>query len=56
MTGLTTGLLWLAALGGTGLLLLHAATGTPGRWLWASTPLAWIALWGWRRWKRRQVP
>ncbi|MBI4611651.1 MAG: VanZ family protein [Candidatus Rokubacteria bacterium] len=53
--GLTTTLFWIAAAGGTLLLLLHLLTGTPGRWLWLSAPLAWIALWAWRR-RRRPAP
>lgn len=53
---LTTALLWIAAAGGTLLLLLDLAVGTPARWLWASAPLAWIALWRWRRRNRRPAP
>ncbi len=56
VTFFTTTLLWTAAAGGTFLLLLHVLTGTPGRWLWASAPLAWVALWGWRRLRRGPVP
>ncbi|MBI4589827.1 MAG: VanZ family protein [Candidatus Rokubacteria bacterium] len=46
---LTGALLWLAAAGGSLLLLVHLAAGAPPRWLWASVPLAWMALWAWRR-------
>ena len=49
-----TGLfLWAAAVGGTLLLLLNLTLGVGNRWLWISAPLGWIALWGWRRWRRR---
>jgi VanZ family protein len=51
-TLLTTILLWIGALGGTLLLLLALLAGAPARWLWASAPLAWVALVGWR-WLRR---
>lgn len=56
VTSLTTVLIWIAAAGGTLLLLLHLLTGTPARWLWISAPLAWIALWGWHRRNRRPAP
>lgn len=46
-------LLWFAAGGGSLLLLIFVLAGAPARWLWASTPLAWLALWGWRRRERR---
>lgn len=46
---LTTILLWIAAAGGTFLLLLALLARAPAGWLWASAPLAWIALWAWRR-------
>ena len=46
LTGLA---LWVAALGGTLLLALNLAVGVRGRWLWLSVPVAWIALWVWRR-------
>jgi len=51
-TLLTTILLWTGAAGGTLLLLLALLAGAPARWLWASAPLAWVALGGWR-WLRR---
>jgi len=56
VTVLTTILLWIAAAGGTLLLLLHLLAGTPARWLWVSAPLAWLALWGWWRVGRRPAP
>lgn len=46
LTGL---LLWVAALGGTLLLLLNLLVGVKGRWLWISAPLAWIVLLAWCR-------
>jgi hypothetical protein len=46
-------LLWVAAVGGTLLLLLNLSVGVSGSWLWISAPLAWIVLWAWRR---RQCP
>jgi VanZ family protein len=46
LTGL---LLWVAALGGTLLLLLNLSVSVRGGWLWISAPLAWIGLWLWRR-------
>lgn len=49
LTGLS---LWVAALGGTLLLALNLSVGVRGRWLWLSVPVAWIALWAWRRWRR----
>jgi VanZ family protein len=53
---LTALLLWIAAAGGTLLLLVHLVAGVPARWLWASAPLAWLALWGWIRLQGRQNP
>lgn len=44
LTGL---LLWVAAIGGGLLLLLHLATGAPVGWLGLSTAAAWLLL-GWR--------
>jgi len=41
---LTGALLWVAAAGGTALIVLDWSVGVPARWLWASTPAAWIAL------------
>lgn len=49
---LTIALLWLAAGGGTLMLALHLAADIPSRWLWLSTPTAWLAL-AWRRINRR---
>lgn len=49
---LTGGLLWFAAAGGSVLLLVNLAAGAPLRWLWGSAPLAWLALWAWRRRRR----
>jgi VanZ family protein len=49
---LTGALLWLAAAGGSLLLLVHLAASAPPGWLWASAPLAWLALWAWRRRRR----
>lgn len=53
LTFFTGLLLWVAALGGTLLLLLNLLVRVRGRWLWISAPLGWIALWCWRRWRRR---
>lgn len=50
---LTTALLWLAATGGTLMLALHLAADVPSRWLWLSTPAAWLALAGRLRNARR---
>lgn len=49
---LTTALLWIAALGGSLVLLVGLLAGVPARWLWASVPLAWLTLWAWRRQRR----
>jgi VanZ family protein len=46
---ITDALLWVAAAGGTALLALDWSAGAPARWLWCSTPAAWIALAFWRR-------
>jgi VanZ family protein len=43
------GLLWIAALGGAGLLAINWAVAAPAPWLWPSIPMAWIALFLWRR-------
>jgi hypothetical protein len=48
LTGL---LLWIAAVAGGLLLLLHLATGAPVGWLWPSTAAAWLLL-GWRARRR----
>lgn len=48
LTGL---LLWVAAVAGGLLLLLHLATGAPVGWLWLSTVAAWLLL-GWRARRR----
>ena len=47
--GLTGALLWFAAAGGSLLLLLYLGVGAPVHWLVVSVPLAWLALWAWRR-------
>ncbi len=49
---LTTLLLWFSACGGSLLLLVALLAGAPAGWLWGAVPLAWIALWGWRRHRR----
>ena len=49
---LTGALLWFAAAGGSLLLLLYLGVGAPVRWLVVSVPLAWLALWAWRRARR----
>ncbi len=49
LDGLTPLLLWFAAVGGSLFLVISLLAGAPGRWLWASVPLAWLALWAWRR-------
>ena len=49
---LTGALLWVAAAGGTALIALDWSVGVPARWLWCSTPAAWIALVVWRRQSR----
>ncbi|MBI2528550.1 MAG: VanZ family protein [Candidatus Rokubacteria bacterium] len=41
---LARALLWIAAGGGTALLLVNLTAGAPGGWLWLSVPAAWIAL------------
>jgi VanZ family protein len=46
---LTTALLWLAAVGGAGLIAIDRATGVPSGWLWATVPAA-VALLALRRW------
>ena len=43
------GLLWIAALGGAALLAINWAAAAPAPWLWPSIPMAWIALFLWRR-------
>ena len=43
------GLLWIAALGGAALLAINWAAAAPAPWLWPSVPVAWIALFLWRR-------
>lgn len=49
---LTGTLLWFAAAGGTLLLAVALLAGAPVPWLVVSAPLAWLALWGWRRRRR----
>jgi VanZ family protein len=46
---LTGALLWFAAAGGSLLALVMLMAGAPVRWLLVSAPLAWLALWAWRR-------
>jgi VanZ family protein len=46
---LTDALLWVAAAGGTALIAIDWSAGVSARWLWCSTPAAWIALVFWRR-------
>ena len=43
------GLLWIAALGGAAMLAINWAAAAPAPWLWPSIPVAWIALFLWRR-------
>jgi VanZ family protein len=45
LDGVTTLVLWIAAAGGTLLLLLSLAAEVPGGLLWITTPAAWLALW-----------
>jgi VanZ family protein len=45
----TGALLWVAAAGGAALIALDWSVGVSPRWLWWSTPVAWIALVLWRR-------
>ena len=49
---LTGALLWFAAVGGSLLLVVMLVAGAPVRWLVVSVPLAWLALWAWRRARR----
>ena len=51
LDALAAGLLWTAAAGGSLLLALAAAAGTPAGWLWVTTPAAWLALW----WRHRRL-
>lgn len=46
---LTKVLLWFAAAGGSVLLIVMLVAGAPVRWLVVSVPLAWLALWAWKR-------
>ena len=43
------GLFWIAALGGAAMLAINWAAAAPAPWLWPSAPMAWIALFLWRR-------
>jgi VanZ family protein len=43
------GLLWIAALGGAALLAINWVVAAPAPWLWPSVPVAWVALFLWRR-------
>lgn len=54
MERLTGALLWLSAGGGTALIALDWAAAAPAGWLWASAPLAWLALL-WRRRRRKHA-
>ena len=40
----TTVLLWVAAMGGSAMLLIDAASGARTKWLWLSVPAAWLAI------------
>jgi VanZ family protein len=40
----TTALLWVAAVGGSALLVIDFAAGARARWLWLSVPAAWLAI------------
>jgi len=46
---ITSALLWIAAAGGTAIILFDWTAGVPAGWLWLSVPVAWIALIFWRR-------
>lgn len=46
-------LLWVAAAGGSALLVIDLAAAAPAGWLWLSVPGAWLALWIWRRRRAR---
>ena len=49
--------LWMAAIGGTAMLVAHALAGVDSRWLWLTTPAAWALLgWGWRRRRATTAP
>ena len=41
-------LLWIAAAGGTLLLVINLSAAAPSGWLWLTVPAAWLALWYWR--------
>ncbi len=49
---LTGALLSFAVAGGSLLALVMLMAGAPVRWLLVSVPLAWLALWAWRRRRR----
>jgi VanZ family protein len=51
---ITTGLLWLAAAGGTILLAFDWAADAPAGWLWGSVSASWIALLVWHVGRRRR--
>ncbi len=53
VTLLTTIFLWIGAVGGTLLLVLALLAGASAHWLWASAPLAWVALLSWLLLRRR---
>ena len=44
LQGVATALLWAAAVGGTGLLVVDVAAGAPPGWLWPASACAWLAL------------
>jgi VanZ family protein len=46
---LARSLLWIAAAGGTVLLLIDLSAAAPSGWLWVTVPAAWLSLWYWRR-------
>jgi VanZ family protein len=49
LTRVTAVLLWLAAVGGSALVLIDLAAGARVTWLWLSVPAAWLAVVLWRR-------
>jgi len=51
--GLAWVLLWAAAAGGTVMIAIDLTAAAPSGWLWLSVPVAWLALWVWRRRRAR---
>ncbi len=49
LTHVTTALLWVAAVGGSALVLIDLAAGARVTWLWLSVPAAWVAVVLWRK-------